>query len=115
VASVYREWVGARRSGFSISRQTGGVEGRSGSQLVKCYRGGSSGHGCDFVSVVEDFSNGGVLGNESEDFHFAAALGTGQRVDLVDAVDELAPSLGESSAGRVGLVRFWGRVVVSQG
>ena len=38
--------------------------------------------------MVENFPNGVWLGDESKDFHLAAALVTGQGVDLVDTVDE---------------------------
>lgn len=59
---------------------------------VRGCRRRSSGLGCVFVSVFEDFFDGGVLGDESEDFHFGAASGACQRVDLVDAIDKLGPS-----------------------
>ena len=64
----------------------------------------SSGFGGNCVSVVKDFLYGVVLGDESEDFHLATASGAGQRVDLVDAIDELSPSFVPSSPKRMGLV-----------
>ena len=58
------------------------------------------------VSVVEEFLDGGVLGDESEDLHHATALGTGQGVDFEDAIDELGPTFvyGASSCSPLGLV-----------
>ena len=62
------------------------------SQSVRGCQRGSSGFGRVFVPVVEDFLDGVVLGDESDDLHLGAALGTGQGVDFIDAVDELGPS-----------------------
>ncbi len=45
-------------------------------------------------AVAQDFSDGGGLGDESEDLHLGSAVRTGQRVDIIDAVDELGPALG---------------------
>ncbi len=66
-----------------IDNMTICVEGRSACQLVQCLRRRSSWLGQVLVSVVEDFFDGVALGDESEDFHLAAALGTGQGVDFV--------------------------------
>jgi len=57
-----------------------------------------------FVSVVEDRSDSGVLGDESDDTHFGAASAC-QRVDLVDTVGAFsAPAGAESPKGvRVGV------------
>ena len=52
------------------------------------------------VTVVQDFSNGCGLGDESEDFHLASALLTSQRVDFKDTVDELGPSFVRSASRR---------------
>ena len=67
------------------------------------------------VSVVEDFLDGGVLGDESDNLHHAAALVTGQGVDFEDAIDELGPTFvcGASSCRPLGLVI--GRNVASVG
>jgi len=43
------------------------------------------------VPVVQNPTYGGGLGDESDDFHLGAAS-AGQRVDVVDFVDELRPS-----------------------
>ncbi len=44
-------------------------------------------------------TDGGGLGNESDDFHLGAAL-AGQRVDVIDFVDELCPSFAHRAFGR---------------
>jgi hypothetical protein len=58
-------------------------------------RGPGRSGGC--VSMVEDPFDDFVLGDESEDFPLGPASGAGQRVDLVDTVDELSPSLVRST------------------
>jgi len=63
------------------------------------------------VSVVEDPFYDFVLGDESEDFHLGAASVAGQRVDLVDTVDELSPSfVCGTSVSRFGLLLETNRV-----
>ena len=49
--------------------------------------------------VVEDLADDIGFDNESENFHPCAAAGAGQRVDLVDAVDELSPPFAQSPFG----------------
>ena len=53
--------------------------------------------------MVEDGSDHAGVGDEREDFHVGAALVAGQRVDVVDAVDELGPSFvgGASRRSRI--------------
>jgi hypothetical protein len=63
------------------------LEGRSPGRSVGTLR----------VAVVEDLSNDFLFSDESEDFHLGAASVAGQRVDLVDSVDELSPSLVRST------------------
>ena len=52
--------------------------------------------------MFEDGSNHAGLGDESEDLHLATASVAGQRVDLVDAVDELGPSFVGGASRRSG-------------
>ncbi len=80
------------------------------SQSVRGCRRGSSGFGRVFVPVVEDFLDGVVVGDESDDLHLGAALGTGQGVDFIDAVDELGPALGEGAPGWCGVACIVGRI-----
>lgn len=56
--------------------------------------------------MFEDSSDDARLGDESEDLHLAAASVAEQRVDVVDAVDELGPSFvgGASRRSRLGFV-----------
>ena len=60
----------------------------------------SPGFGRGLVSMIEDGSDGTGFGNESEDLHLCTASVAGQRVDLVDAVDELGPSFVENASRR---------------
>jgi hypothetical protein len=53
-------------------------------------------------------SNDRGLGDESKKLHRGIASGTGQRVDLVDAIDELGPSLAHSATWRRGVVGGFG-------
>jgi hypothetical protein len=54
----------------------------------------------------------GGVDDESEEFHFFAASTAGQRVDLVDTVDELGPASIKSASSRGGLVHVsWARLV----
>jgi len=53
--------------------------------------------------MVEDFSDDQGLGDESQELHRGIASGTGERVDLVNTVDELGPPLGKSAPERCGL------------
>ncbi len=46
------------------------------------------------VEMVQDSLDDGGLGDEGEDLHGSAAPGTGQRVDLVDAEDEMSLPTG---------------------
>ena len=64
--------------------------------------------------MVEEVFDDFVLGDESENLHLAAASVTGQGVDFVDAIDELAPSFGESGSWRAGRFGCSGGVVVSE-
>ena len=50
--------------------------------------------------MIEDGSDDGGLGDESEYLHLATASIAGQRVDLVNAIDELGPSFVGGAAGR---------------
>jgi hypothetical protein len=50
--------------------------------------------------MIEDVSDDGGLGDESEYLHLATASIAGQRVDLVNAIDELGPSFVGGAAGR---------------
>ena len=58
------------------------------------------------VEMAQDLADDGVLGDERDDLHLSAALVTCQRVDFVDAVDELSPSSVEGPSRRwcIGLV-----------
>ena len=56
--------------------------------------------------MVQDSLDDGGLGDEGEDLHRRAAPGTGQRVDLVDAKDQLGPPLTQSAPGKHG-ARCW--------
>ena len=52
------------------------------------------------LNVLEDTAHRGVLGNEGDGLHFAAAEGAQPRVDLVDLLDEGGP--GETGAAAEG-------------
>ena len=58
------------------------------------------------VEMAQDLADDGVLGDERDDLHLATALGTCQRVDIVDTVNEFCPSSVESASSRrrLGLV-----------
>lgn len=45
------------------------------------------------LEVVQDMADDGGVDDESEEYHFFPASTTGQRVDLVDTVNQLSPSL----------------------
>ena len=64
--------------------------------------------------MVQDSTNKAGLGDEGQDLHLGPAAKTGQRVDLVDTVDELRPTLSQSGSER-GRLDFasppFGRVV----
>ena len=51
------------------------------------------------VEVSEDSADECGLDDESENFHPCSAAGAGQRVHLVDAVDELCPAFARSALG----------------
>lgn len=51
------------------------------------------------VEVVEDLPDDFEVEDESENFHSGPAAGTIQRVDLIDAVDELGLSSAEGTPG----------------
>jgi len=53
-------------------------------------------------AVSQDLLDDGVLGDERQELHRGIAFGTRQRVDLVDTVDELGPSLAQSAPWRRG-------------
>jgi hypothetical protein len=65
--------------------------------------------------MVEDRSDGSGVGDEGKNFHFTTALRTGQRVDLVDAVNEFGPSFVGGSARRNRFVFVVGANLVSVG
>ncbi len=46
------------------------------------------------VAVAYDFLDGSRLGDEGKNLHLPTAVRTGQRVDIIDSVDELGPALG---------------------
>jgi hypothetical protein len=54
---------------------------------------------CSFVEVLKDLTDDVGVGDEGENFHPCPAAGAGQRVDLVDAVDELSPAFAQSAPG----------------
>ena len=56
------------------------------------------------IEVSQDLADDGRLVDESDDAHLGATLPTGQRVDLVDPVDELGPAFSKSASGRGRLV-----------
>jgi hypothetical protein len=41
--------------------------------------------------VIEDLAHDGGVEQEGDDPHLAAALGAGEGIDLVDALDQLRP------------------------
>jgi hypothetical protein len=52
------------------------------------------------LEMVQDASDDGRGNDEGEELHFFAASRTGQRVDLVDTVNKLGPSLAQSASLR---------------
>lgn len=50
--------------------------------------------------MVQDSADKAGLGDEGKDLHLGPAAKTGQRVDLVDTVDELRPTFSQSASGR---------------
>lgn len=54
--------------------------------------------------MVEDRSDRSGVGDEGKNSHLTPALRTGQRVDLIDTVDELGPTLVGFASGRSRLV-----------
>ena len=46
------------------------------------------------LQVVDDFVHHGIVGEEGDDAHLAAAFGAGQRIDLIDLADHLGPAFG---------------------
>ena len=59
------------------------------------------------LEMIQDASDDRRLRNEGDDFHLFSASTTGQRVDLVDTVDELGPSLTQSTSSRENIVLFF--------
>ena len=51
------------------------------------------------VEVVEDSTDEFGLDDESENFHLCPTVKASQRVDFVDAVDELCPAFAQSALG----------------
>lgn len=64
--------------------------------------------------MIEDGSDDGGVGDESEYLHLATASIAGQRVNLVDAVDELGPSIVGSASRRSGLGAVVGTNLLSE-
>ena len=52
------------------------------------------------LDMLENLSDDGGLDDEGQELHRGIASGTGQRIDLVDTVDELSPLLAQSGPGR---------------
>lgn len=71
------------------------------------------------LEVVQDASDDGGVDHEGEELHFSPASRTGQRVDLVDTVNELGPSLAPSASFLGSFLDafrlVYGRVVGSDG
>ena len=70
------------------------------------------------VEMVQDPTDDAGLGDEGEDLHLGPAARTGQRVDLVDTVDELGPSLGQRGSRRGRLLihlTLWSNATTSAG
>ena len=64
--------------------------------------------------MVQDATDEGGLDDEGEDLHLFPAPPTGQRVDLVDTVNELGPSLSQNAWTRGSLCHLFRRVAVSE-
>ena len=56
-----------------------------------------------------------LLGDEGKNLHLPTAVRTGQRVHVVDPVNELGPSFAQSAAGREALGRLRRRLAVPEG
>jgi len=50
------------------------------------------------LEVVDDAVHRGIVGEEGDDLHRAAALGADHRVNLIDFADHLGPALGRDRA-----------------
>ena len=59
--------------------------------------------------------DGSRLGDEGKNLHLPTAVRTGQRVDIINPVNELGPSFAQSAAGRSGLARLSRWLAVSEG
>lgn len=81
---------------------TSGGNARSGGGV---FWRGSRGVAARALEAVEDLADSTRLLDESENAHLAAALAAGQRVDLVDAAEQLRPQPATAAAfGGAGLV-----------
>ena len=60
--------------------------------------------------MVQDASDDGGVDNEGKELHFFPASRTGQRVDLVDTVNELGPSFAQSASLRGSILDALGLV-----
>ena len=67
------------------------------------------------AQVLEDGPHDTRVGEEGEDAHLTVAGGAAQRVDLVDAGEELGPAAARASVGAVGACVGYGAVDVGRG
>ena len=67
------------------------------------------------AQVSEDGPHDTRVGEEGEDAHLTVAGGAAQRVDLVDAGEELGPAAARASVGAVGARVGYGAVDVGRG
>lgn len=57
------------------------------------------------VEVAQAFFDDSVLSDERDNLHPATALGTSQRVDFIDAIEQLGPTSAYGSSRRCGRLR----------
>ena len=94
-----RDENGVSDRGRRPARQTTGVDVSVG-VLMDWSRARGSPLPARFVEVIEDSANDGGVDDEGENFHLCPTVQAIQRVDVVDAVDELRPAFAQSTFGR---------------
>jgi hypothetical protein len=90
--------IGVKESWARGWRQSSGVDPK-GRGFLRCRSARRSSWASFRFEVVEDLSDEFGVDDECENFHPCPASGAGQRVDLVDAIDERGPSSARPTAG----------------
>ena len=91
-ASLRLSYVVARRQTGGAACRGRGTRYRRSRRLVEGRR--SAGVGVSLIQMVKNFANDSVLSNEGNDAQGTPTI-TYQRIDLIDAFDELGPTFSK--------------------